>query len=131
MTEQEKKNIIEVFEKILNVKPTIEETYSSPEQKERELFIKTIYIIESINLRAEEMYEKYGIDLSTLENLYFVAFESLLELKYSNEIREIIYWYLYDRFDEDGKMLPIEDLSGKEIFINNPEILYDIISLIK
>jgi hypothetical protein len=131
MTEQEKKNIIEVFEKILNIKPTIEETYSSPEQKERELFIKTIYVIESINLRAEEMYEKYGIDLSTLENLYFVAFESLLELKYNNEVREIIYWYLYDRFDEDGKMLPIEDLSGKEIFINTPEILYDIISLIK
>lgn len=131
MTEQEKKNIIETFEKILNVKPIIEEIYSSPEQKEKELFIKTIYIIESINQRAEEMFEKYGVDLSTLENLYFVAFESLLELKYSNEIREIIYWYLYDRFDEDGNMLPIEDLSGKKLFINNPEILYDIISLIK
>jgi hypothetical protein len=131
MTDQSKKEITDLFNKIIGVKPNVEEIFSSPEAREKELFIRTIASIEEINIRSCELFNNFGIDITRMEDMYFGCIDSLISLHFNPQIQEIIYWYLYERFDIEGNEMPLEDIEGNRIFVKDAEVLYDVIKLLE
>lgn len=44
--------------------------------------------------------------------LWFVV-EIGLKFMYGEEAADLIYWYIFDRFEKDGSVIPLEDEDGK------------------
>ena len=78
------------------------------------------------NTRKKEIFllEKYGTDITSFTEDLWAAVDSLLESLYGLEKQDIIMWYLFDRFDNKGKIIPLEDNNGKEVYLKTPRQLW-------
>lgn len=110
----------------------IKESKKSIQNKEKDAFIETINAIEFCTERAIAL-EELGFDIERIEEPYMVAIEKLLGIHYPAWKVEIIYWYIYDRTDEEGNNNPItitespED-EGKEIIVENALELWELLN---
>ena len=106
----------------------MEESTSTKVKKEKEIFIESINILEQCLKQSENLAINFNIDLSIYEDPLWMVIENILLLKYNEIIYELIFWYLYDRVDEDGKIYPLifeeEDKEPKEIKIRNASDLW-------
>lgn len=78
------------------------------------------------NTRKKEIFllEKYGTDITSFTEDLWTAVDSLLESLYGLEKQDVIMWYLFDRFDNKGKIIPLEDNNGKEVYIKTSRQLW-------
>ena len=110
----------------------IKESKKSIQNKEKDAFIETINAIELCTERAIAL-EELGFDIEKIEEPYMIAIEKLLGIHYPAWKVEIIYWYIYDRTDEEGNNNPItiaespED-EGKEVIIENALELWELLN---
>jgi hypothetical protein len=81
--------------------------------EEKEMFVSIISTLEQCWVRTNVLQSQLGVDFFNYEQHYFTMIEDLLYLKYGDPISSLILWYVYDRFDKNGKLLTIE------ISINN------------
>ena len=106
----------------------------SGKSEEKEIFIETVVLLEHCWSRTNVMHEELGIDLWSYEETYYKIIENLIFLKYSESIANLILWYVYDRFDADGKLLGLNiTLPGKEPklhMVKTPSDLWNLIEKI-
>ncbi len=106
----------------------------SGKSEEKEIFIETVVYLEHCWTRTNIMHEELGIDLWSYEETYYKVIENLIFLKYSESIANLILWYVYDRFDADGKLLGLNiTLPGKEpklYMVKTPSDLWNLIEKI-
>jgi hypothetical protein len=109
----------------------IEESTSTKVKKEKEIFIENIDLLEQCIKRTEALIFGLSVDLSNYEDPFWVVIENMFLLKYGEVIYELVFWYLYDRVDEDGKISPLifeeEGKEPKEIKIKNASDLWKFI----
>jgi hypothetical protein len=109
----------------------VEESSSTKVKKEKEIFIENINLLEQCITRSENLAVLFGIDLCDYEDPFWAVIENMLLLKYGEAIYELIFWYLYDRIDEDGKAHSLifeeEGKEPKEIKIKNASDLWKFI----
>jgi len=109
----------------------MEESSSTKVKKEKEIFIENINLLEQCINRTENLATNFGIDLCDYEDPLWMVIENMLLLKYGEVIYELIFWYLYDRVDEDGKVYSLifeeEGKEPKEIKIKNASDLWKFI----
>ena len=102
--------------------------------EEKEIFIETVVLLEHCWTRTNVMHEELGIDLWSYEETYYKIIENLIFLKYSESIANLILWYVYDRFDADGKLLGLSiTIPGKEPklhMVKTPSDLWNLIEKI-
>lgn len=105
----------------INVKDNIDET-------EELVFKSFIKKLENSYKIENEVFEAGGIDLTKVtDGLWFVV-ENTFKMLYGEEACEIIIWYIYDRFNPDGSIVPLEGPSGKEFILKDSN---DLLSFIK
>ena len=101
---------------------------------EKETFIETVLLLEHCWLKTNFLHEEVKIDLWNYEENYYKIIENLIFMKYHESIANLILWYVYDRFDADGKILGIEvTLTGKEpktYILKTPNDLWNIVEKI-
>jgi len=106
----------------------------SGKSEEKEIFIETVVLLEHCWTRTNVMHEELGIDLWSYEETYYKVIENLIFLKYSESIANLILWYVYDRFDADGKLLGLNiTLPGKQPklhMVKTPSDLWNLIEKI-
>jgi hypothetical protein len=106
----------------------------SGKSEEKEIFIETVVLLEHCWTRTNVMHEELGIDLWSYEETYYKVIENLIFLKYSESIANLVLWYVYDRFDADGKLLGLSiTLPGKEPklhMVKTPSDLWNLIEKI-
>lgn len=106
----------------------------SGKSEEKEIFIETVVRLEHCWNRTNIMHEELGIDLWSYEETYYKIIENLIFLKYSESIANLILWYVYDRFDADGKLLGLNiTLPGKQPklhMVKTPSDLWNLIEKI-
>ena len=106
----------------------------SGKSEEKEIFIETVVSLEHCWTRTNIMHEELGIDLWSYEETYYKIIENLIFLKYSESIANLILWYVYDRFDADGKLLGLNvTIPGKEpklYMVKTPLNLWNLIEKI-
>jgi hypothetical protein len=102
--------------------------------QEKELFVETVLLLEHCWLKTNFLHEEVKIDLWNYEENYYKVIENLIFMKYHESIANLILWYVYDRFDADGKILGIElTLPGKEKkthILKTPNDLWNIVEKI-
>lgn len=109
----------------------MEESNSTKVKKEKEIFIENVDLLEQCIKRTEVLAMGLSIDLIDYEDPFWVVIENMFLLMYGEVVYELVFWYLYDRIDEDGKLNPLifeeEGKEPKEIKIKNSSDLWKFI----
>jgi hypothetical protein len=117
------------FGKNVNIKSKKKKTIS-----EKETLIDIIILLEECFVRSS-LLEQNNLNIMNYEESFYIMVENLLYLKYGENKTDIILWWVYDRFDEEGeiksiKLLSNEDGGEKEIVIQTAEQLYEFLKQI-
>jgi hypothetical protein len=100
----------------------------------KETFIETVILLEHCWLRTNFLHEEVKIDLWNYEENYYKIIENLIFIHYSEEVANLILWYVYDRFDADGKVLGLDiTFPGKEpklFILKTPTDLWNLVEKI-
>jgi hypothetical protein len=101
---------------------------------EKEIFIDMIDIFDQCWVKTNFLHDHLKIDFYNYEESYYNIIETLIYLKYGEEIGALVLWYIYDRFDSDGELLSLEvTIPGKtkKIFkLKSASDLWDLIEKI-
>lgn len=110
----------------------LEESKTTKVLKEKEVFIENISILEEILQRSDKLFNGYSIDLYMYEEPFLQIIENMFLLKYGEIISEIVFWYLYDRKDDDGTIYPLvfeeEDKEPVDVILKTPTDLWKFIN---
>lgn len=124
------REIQNAVDQVLNVKSITKRKKKSDNDKKRELFFLIMQSIEEINIRQTLLYADMRIDFSTYDEKFFTVMDSLIEISFGKQCSDLIGFYLYDRFAEDGSMNPILTEDGRELYLKDPYELWDLMKLI-
>lgn len=124
MKKSTKNTLQSIFEEMLGVPIELGKLDNTTSSDEREIFINLIKLFEYTRKTDIELYYKFGLDFSTINASYVTLIECSLLLKYPPQIVEIILWYIYERFDEEGKITAYEYENGDTVHINNVKELW-------
>lgn len=103
----------------------INESPKTELEREEILFIDTIETVEHIWHAEHELHNDYGIDLLGYTQYHYHTIENLIIAKYGYDKAEIIWWWVLDRFAEDGELLGIETEDGNVHMLKTPKELWD------
>ena len=120
-----KKEIIDLFDKILGSKVSIKDNIDKTEET---LFVHFVNKLDETHIDEEKLYESSGIEIGRYTNPLWDVIENILKLLYGEESADLIQWYILDRFNPDGTIVPIEDENGKQYKFNTPEDLWSYIN---
>ena len=112
------------FGKNVNIKPKKQKGLS-----EKEIFIDIVSLLDECFSRSASL-EQHNLNITTYDEPFYIMIENLMFLKYGEWKTDIILWWIYDRFDEEGKILPIEfndhDTNTQEkVSVETPEQLWN------
>lgn len=96
-------------------------------KEEKKLFSKMIKNIEKLAQNELKIFELTKIDTSTIVEPYWTAMGEILGFAFSEEVAELIWWYIYERKDSTGKLVAWEDEDGVEYKFETPGDLYEYI----
>lgn len=116
--------ILNHLKQLLGENVTVKESPKSEEERAEAIFIDTITTIEHIWNGDNKLHEDYGIDLLGFTQYYYHIIENLIVLQYGYDKAEIIWWWVLDRFAEDGELLGVETEDGKVHVIKTAKHLY-------
>jgi hypothetical protein len=112
----------------------LEESKTSKVKKEKEIFIEMITLLEHCLKRSDMLFNDFSIDMYEYEEYFIKVIENLLLIKYGEVVSEIVFWYLYDRISEDGKIYPLiyeeENKEPVNIIMKTPSDLWKFIDKI-
>lgn len=105
------------------------------EVSEKDTFIDLITLFDECNKRTDVLEQTFMLGISSYEEPLFILIENLLIMNYGEWQTEIILWWVYDRYNEDNELLPVElnfEDEGKQesIYVDTPEQLWDLIKKI-
>jgi hypothetical protein len=102
--------------------------------QEKEVFINLVDTLEQCWIRTNFLHENLKLDFYSYEENYYRIIEDLIFLKYGETIGKLILWFVYDRFDADGKILGVDvsfqDKPTKTFYLKNSSELWDLIEKI-
>lgn len=108
---------------------------SNSDEMNRILFIEVIKILKQLAQDTDYLRDEIGVDLSGIEEQYFVAINHLLRMNFTDPQVEIINYYVYEmpHSDEEfeGKMEVTEKNKVQTYTFKTPEDLWDILKLVK
>ena len=98
----------------------IKESPKTESEREEALFIDTIETLEFIYDEDHKLNEVYGIDLLGHSQYYYHIIENLIVSKYGYDKADIIWWWVLDRFAEDGELLGVATENGDVYILKTP-----------
>jgi hypothetical protein len=116
-----KKEIINLFNSILGSKVSIKDNMDKTEES---IFVHFVNELDKAQTAEHKLFENSKIEINHYTDPLWNVIENILKLLYGEEQAELIQWYIYDRFNADGSIVPIEDESGKKYIFTNPEDLW-------
>lgn len=88
------------------------------------IFVVFIQRLEESFEIENKLYEIGNIELGQItEPLWFVL-EQTFKLLYGEEATNLVWWYIFDRIEKDGSVIPFVDEDGKEYNFKNAKELW-------
>ena len=113
---------------ILGATSSLREKLPSKISKEKELFCEILQNLHFVNGRTMGMKHDYKVNMMEYDDPFYVSIENLFQLHYTQEQRNIINWWLYDKFLPTGEVLILTDkVTEDEIPSDTPEEIWDLI----
>jgi len=86
------------FGKNVNIKPK-----KQKELSEKEIFTDIISLLDDCFSRSASL-EQHNLNITSYEEPFYIMIENLMVIKYGEWKTDIILWWAYDRFDENGEL---------------------------
>jgi hypothetical protein len=128
--EKHANNINISISELLNSKTVLKRKKKTEEDLNKELFENIVTALEKTNIRSELSLLELNLDLSKYDEPFYTIIESLLELNFGKNAVDLIYFYIFDRVDEEGNNRMLIDESGNEYILQNPGDLWELIQII-
>tara|TARA_R110000803_G_scaffold89920_1_gene157189 strand:+ start:1073 stop:1468 length:396 start_codon:yes stop_codon:yes gene_type:complete len=113
-----------LFESILGANVKIKDNIDTTEEL---IFNKTIQKLEDSHILENNLIEDYGICINQITDPLWEIIETNFTHLYGEDTREIIMWYIYERFNPDGEITPLETEDGKQFLLKNVNDLWSYI----
>jgi len=128
MSQEENVDKIKSYiEDVLGTKSSLRKKLPSVKSKEKELFCEVLQNLQFVNGRTMGMKHDYKVDMIEYDDPFYLVIENLLQLNYTEEQRNIMNWWLYDKFLPTGEVLVLTDKETEEIIPSDtPEDLWDL-----
>ena len=107
------KNIRNLFKEMLGSDIIIKDNISKNEEK---LFILIVEQLEEAR-RLEEKTLDMELDFHKLVDPLWMVIENMLKLQFGMDTTNIIMFYLYDRYNPDGTIIPMVDEENGKTYI--------------
>tara|TARA_B100001778_G_scaffold289378_1_gene258245 strand:+ start:97 stop:507 length:411 start_codon:yes stop_codon:yes gene_type:complete len=122
------KKIKSYIDDVLGTKSSLRDKLPSKKSREKELFCEVLRNLQFVNGRTLGMKHDYKINMMDYDDPFYVALENLFQLNYTQEQRNLINWWLYDKFLPTGETLILTDKEGGDIIPSDtPEDIWDLI----
>ena len=126
------KKIKKYIDEILNTKSSLIAKRPLKQDKLKKLFCNMLTEIQFVNARAVGMKHDYNLDFTEYDEPFFKAIEASIKLQFSEKQKNLINWWLYDKFLPTGEMLVLNDNeTHEEIPTETPEDIWDLLQELK
>ena len=113
---------------ILGTKSSLRKKLPSKKSYERELFCEILQNLQFVNSRTLGMKHDFKVNMMDYDDPFYVAIENLFKLNYTEQQRNLINWWLYDKYLPTGEVLMLTDKeTEEEIPSDTPEDIWDLI----
>ena len=113
---------------ILGTKSSLRKKLPSKLSHEKKLFCEVLQNLQFVNSRTMGMKHDYKINMMDYDDPFYVTIENLLKLHYTQEQRNVINWWLYDKFLPTGEVLVLTDKITEEVIPSEtPQDIWDLI----
>jgi hypothetical protein len=109
------KKIKSYIDDVLGAKSNLKDKLPSKKLRERESFCNMLRDLQFVNGRTIGMKHDYKIDMMNYDDPFYNAIECLFKLNYNQEQRNLINWWLYDKFLPTGDILVLTDKDSEEV----------------
>jgi hypothetical protein len=106
------------------------------EPTEKEIFLDIVLTLDECWTRTHHMEEVLKMGISEYEEPFYIVIENLVFLHYGEWKGHIILWWLFERFTDEGELLPVElndkdKDTSEEVFVETPGQLWELIRKIE
>jgi hypothetical protein len=96
-------------------------------KEEKKLFTKMLNRIEKLLQNEHKIFELTKIDTSTIVEPYWEIIGEILTFAFTDEVADILWWYVYERKNAAGEIMTWEDEDGDQYKFETPGDLYEYI----
>jgi hypothetical protein len=128
---EEVEGIKQSLENILNADFKIKRKKRTELDIQRDLFFKIVLSLEKLNMRSNVLNIDLDIDLTKYDEVFYNTIDDLLLLHFGKTIAEIVFFYVYDRIDQEGNITYLNDSNGNPVILDNVNDLWNLIKNIK
>ena len=116
------------IEDVLGTKSSLRDKLPAKKSKEKELFCEILQNLQFVNARTMGMKHDYKINFMEYDDPFYISLENMFKLHYTQEQRNIINWWLYDKFLPTGEILMLTNKETEEVIPSEtPEDVWDLI----
>ena len=113
---------------ILGTKSSLRDKLPAKKSLKKQLFCEILQNLQFVNGRTMGMKHDYKINMMDYDDPFYTSIENLLKLHYTQEQRNVINWWLYDKFLPTGETLVLTDKETSEVIPSEtPEDIWDLI----
>ena len=122
------KHIKKYIDDILGAKSSLREKLPSKISHKKQLFCEILQNLQFVNGRTMGMKHDFKINMMEYDDPFYIALENMFHLHYTQEQRNIINWWLYEKFFPTGEVLMLTDKETEEVIPSEtPEDIWDLI----
>ena len=127
------KKLKDELKKILKIKGTqISKERPVKGLLKKDAFIRFIENYKFANDRTIMLKTDFQVDFVHFEEAFVQAIEALLELNFNKNQKQIIEWWLYDKWQLDGTVLQLNNTeTDEELPSDTPEELWNLVQTLK
>lgn len=123
------KELKKILEPLLGKKSEVIESPRSEALREEKQFCDLMERLDQVWKKDNSLFEEYHLDLSAYLEHYYGIIELQIIMMFGYDKAELIWWYILERKDADGKDIPLEDTSGKEYTFKNHSEFYEFLKV--
>ena len=103
---------------------------------DKDLFTEVVRLLDECWIRSNVIENEFGLGILNYDEPFYLIIENLVYMHYGEWKGDIMLWWLFERFDEDGSVLPINlndhaKETEEEVFIETVEELWEFIKKIE
>ena len=129
MSKEENVNKIKSYiDDILGTKSSLKNKLPSKKSHERDLFCTILRELQFVNNRTLGMKHDYKVNMLEYDDPFYTAIECFFKLHYTDEQRNMVNWWLYDKFLPTGEVLILTNKETEEVIPSEtPEDIWELI----
>jgi hypothetical protein len=115
---------------LLNSETVLKRKKKTEEDRRKEMFENIVTALEKTNIRSELTVLDLNLDFSKYDEPFYAIIDGLLELNFGKNAVELIYFYIFDRVDEEGNNRMLVDEDGNEYLLQTPSDLWELMQIL-